>query len=192
MFISFIALCIGCSSVTIRVEMRWIYVSYAAALLFASYMLGAVKAAAELYLKEKGTSAAGTAVVAAAVIMFLLYGILSTGTNIFYRGYFDRLYFWPDQLRMNSLAEETIEKYGTKGVFGKDIYIIGNTYGMSEFYADTFFKPYDPEKKAEGTDVIFIESITDVPAEEVRDGHALVLIEVPEENAYRDITEDLK
>ena len=77
-------------------------------------------------------------------------------------------------------------------VFGKDIYIIGNTYGMSEFYADTFFKPYDPEKKAEGTDVIFIESITDVPAEEVRDGHALVLIEVPEENAYRDITEDLK
>ena len=33
-----ILLCIGSSSVTIRVEMRWVYVVYAAALLFLAYM----------------------------------------------------------------------------------------------------------------------------------------------------------
>ena len=181
MICSFMALCIGCSSVTIRLEMRWIYVSYSAALLFAAYMLGAIKRE----WQEK-------AVRGIAIILFILYAFFSIGTNIFYRGYFTRIYFWADQLRMNSLYEETVGKYGTDGIFGKTIYIIDNSYGMSDFYAGTFFKPYDPEKKAEGTSVIFAESITDVPAEEVREGRAYVLIELPEENAYKDITDEIK
>lgn len=40
LFIGFIALNIASSSVTIRVEMRWIYVSLAGALLFLSYIYG--------------------------------------------------------------------------------------------------------------------------------------------------------
>ena len=40
LFLGFIALCIGCSSITIRVEMRWVYVSFAAALLYFAYLLG--------------------------------------------------------------------------------------------------------------------------------------------------------
>ena len=40
LFLCFIALCIGCSSITIRVEMRWVYVSFAAALLYFAYLLG--------------------------------------------------------------------------------------------------------------------------------------------------------
>ena len=63
---------------------------------------------------------------------------------------------------------------------------------MSDFYAETFFKPYDPQKKAEGTRVIFADSITDIPAEEVRENRALVLIELPEENAYKDITDEIR
>ena len=93
---------------------------------------------------------------------------------------------------MNSLAEETVEKYGIDGVLGKNIYIIGNSYEMSDFYADTFFKTFDPAKKAEGTKVIFADSLTRVPADEVRDGRAIVLVEEPQNNAYRDITEDIK
>ena len=38
LFLVFITLCIGSSSVTIRVEMRWVYVAYAAALLFFAYL----------------------------------------------------------------------------------------------------------------------------------------------------------
>ena len=59
-------------------------------------------------------------------LIFAAYCGLSIYTNIFYRGYFPNIYFWADQQRMNSLAEETIEKYGTDGVLGKDVYIIEN------------------------------------------------------------------
>lgn len=184
MICSFIALCIGCSSVTIRLEMRWIYVSYAAALLFASYMTGRIR---EAFAAWKHGVVYGIA-----LLLLTAYAMLSIGTNIFCRGYFDRIYFWADQERMNSLAEETVEKYGVDGVLGKNIYIIGNSYEMSDFYADTFFKTFDPAKKAEGTKVIFADSLTRVPADEVRDGRALVLVEEPQDNAYRDITEDIK
>ena len=40
LFIFFIGACIASSSVTIRVEMRWVYVSYAAALLFLAWIYG--------------------------------------------------------------------------------------------------------------------------------------------------------
>lgn len=176
MLCSFAALCIGCSSVTIRLEMRWIYVSYAAALLFAAYMAGRLKSNAKII----------------AMMLFTAYALISVYTNIFYRGYFNNIYFWANQLRMNSLAEETIEKYGTEGILGKKIYIIENSYEMTDFYAETFFKTYDKEKKAEGTEIIFADSITDIQAEEIREDKAIVLIELPEENAYMDITDDLK
>lgn len=39
LIIAFIGLCIICSSITIRVEMRWIYVSYAAYLILLFYLM---------------------------------------------------------------------------------------------------------------------------------------------------------
>ncbi|MDO4266600.1 MAG: hypothetical protein Q4C63_09105 [Eubacteriales bacterium] len=177
LFLGFIALCIGCSSVTIRVEMRWIYVSYAAALLFCAYLIGRVTDA----VKGKRMAAVLPA------LLFFLYTGLSVCTNVFYRQYYPKLYFWPNQLRMNSLAEETWEKYGD-GIFGKDIYILENSYGMSDFYKDTFFKTFDKNKKAEGTRVFFIDSVSEIPEEDIRSGALIVLKEVPEENAYRDVT----
>ena len=92
---------------------------------------------------------------------------------------------------MNSLAEQTVEKYGIDGILGKDIYILGNSYEMSEFYADTFFKTFDPRMKAEGTEVIFIDSIEDADFEGIENGEALVLKELPEDNAYLDITKEV-
>ena len=54
LFVGFIALNIASSSVTIRVEMRWIYVSLAGALLFLSYIYGELTQGVkkELYLKR--------------------------------------------------------------------------------------------------------------------------------------------
>ena len=205
LFLLFIAMCIGCSSVTIRVEMRWIYVSYTAALIFCAYMIRVVgdyyreTAAAP---EEEGNEIwkAGDVVaekifrpwvVSALLIgVFGVYTALSVYTNAFYRTYFPKLYFWPDQLRMNSLAEETYEKYGDD-IFGKDIYILENSYGMSDFYKDTFFKTFDKEKKAEGTEVFFADSAADIPEEAIRSGNIIVVQEVPEENGYRDVTEEV-
>lgn len=209
LFAAFIALCIGCSSVTIRVEMRWIYVSYTAALLFCTWMIGEIvdnyrKSAddggktGEVSDNVFSRAGNGTAdriltpgVVAGLLCaVFLGYTLLSAATNLFYRQYFPKLYFWADQLRMNSLAEETWEKYGTE-LFGKHIYILGNSYGMSDFYKDTFFKTFDPDKKAEGTEVSFAKTEADIPKDVLRSGNLIVLEEVPEENAYRDVTEEI-
>ena len=221
LFCGFIALCIGCSSVTIRLEMRWIYVSYAAALLYASYMIGSIGEILQAAYRagnadslpqasQRGSTGgyaqaahpdnaaaykesrkACTGVKYLAVILFAVYAAVSIYLNIFYRGYYIRLYLWPNQLRMNSLAEQTVEKYGIDGVLGKDIYILGNSYEMSEFYADTFFKTFDPDMKAEGTEVIFIDSIEDADRNLLEAGEAIVLKELPEDNAYQDITEEV-
>ena len=105
--------------------------------------------------------------------------------ELFYRSNYDRLYLWPDQLRYNSLAEETYGRYGEE-LFGKTIYILGNSYEMSDFTARTFFKVFDPEMKAEGTSVQFIDSIYDIG---LVDDRMLVLREDPEHNGYQDITD---
>ena len=250
LFLLFIAMCIGCSSVTIRVEMRWIYVSYTAAVIFCTYMIREIvdnyrlafadggqaegnaepgdagassgessgaepgaesdavpdtapqdpakalaEAAQDNIFRHAGERVTDrilrpSVVAALLILIFGAYTALSLCTNMFYRTYYPKLYFWPDQLRMNSLAEETYEKYGDS-LFGKDIYILENSYGMSDFYKDTFFKTFDKDKKAEGTEVFFADSVADIPEEAIQEGNIIVVQEVPEENAYRDVTEEV-
>lgn len=183
LFLGFIVLCIASSSVTIRVEMRWVYVSLTGALLLLAYMYGVLIGGCkkELYLKRLWPWGAA----------FACYVLLMLPVELFYRGCYPSLYLWPDQLRYNSLAEETYEKYGSD-VLGKTIYIIGDSYEMSDFTARTFFKVYDPKRKAEGTRIVPVNSIRDFGL--VTD-QMLVLWEDPRHNRYQDVTgfvKDLK
>lgn len=168
LFLLFIALCIGASSVTIRVEMRWVYVSFAASLLYFSYLLGVSRL-------PLGT------------LFCLAFICLRLPVERYYRSYFPQIYFWEDQDRMNSLAEETIEKYGREGVLGKQVYILENKYKMSKFYGDTFFQVFDEDFSGHGTKIHFIQDLTRLPKDANRK-NSLVLEEVPEQRAYRDIT----
>ena len=131
LFLVFIAMCIGSSSVTIRVEMRWVYVVFALALLFFSYMSSVMEEREPWYSSMPP----------------LLFP-----RKIFYRDHWDNLYLWPEQAKYNSLAEQTIEKYGQE-IFEKEVYIIGNTYEMSEFTAETFLKVYDREGSYDGRSI---------------------------------------
>ena len=168
LFLLFIAMCIGSSSVTIRVEMRWVYVSFAASLLYFSYLLGVSRL-------PLGT------------LFCLAFICLRLPVERYYRSYFPQIYFWEDQDRMNSLAEETIEKYGREGVLGKQVYILENKYKMSKFYGDTFFQVFDEDFSGHGTKIHFIQDLTRLPKDANRK-NSLVLVEVPEQRAYRDIT----
>ena len=168
LFLLFIALCIGSSSVTIRVEMRWVYVSFAASLLYFSYLLGVSRL-------PLGT------------IFCLAFICLRLPVERYYRSYFPQIYFWEDQDRMNSLAEQTIEKYGRDYVLGKQVYILENSYKMSKFYGDTFFQVFDEDFSGHGTKIHFIQDLTRLPKNSNRE-NSLVLEEVPEQRAYRDIT----
>lgn len=180
LFLLFIGACIASSSVTIRVEMRWVYVSLTAALLLLAYMYGYLTEGVkpELYLKRLWPWGAA----------FACYVILMLPAELFYRAQYPNMYLWPDQLRYNSLAEETYGRYGDS-LFGKNIYIIGSSYEMSDFTARTFFKVFDKERTAEGTSVEFIDSIRDIG---LVDSRMLVLREDPEHNGFQDITQFVK
>ena len=167
LFLVFIAMCIGSSSVTIRVEMRWVYVVFALALLFFSYM---------------------SSVMGRAGALVFLYAALAVPAENFYRDHWDNLYLWPEQAKYNSLAEQTIEKYGQE-IFEKEVYIIGNTYEMSEFTAETFLKVYDREGSYDGRSIQFIDS--DFDFKELSEDMVL-LAEDPEHNAYQDVTDFVK
>ena len=167
LFISFVILNIGSSSVTIRVEMRWVYVVYAAALLIFAYM---------------------SSVMGKAGVLVILYSLLLIPTEVYYRGGWEKLYYWPNQLRYNSLAEETYGRYGDD-IFQKQVYIIGNRYELSEFTAKTFLKVYGRKSGNSGLPIKFIESAFDL--EELGENDVL-LREDPEYNAYQDVTDFAK
>ena len=171
LFLCFIALCIGCSSITIRVEMRWVYVSFAAALLYFAYLLGNTGMPIPTFFA-------------------LLFVCLRFPAEMKYRESFPRIYFWEDQERMNSLAEQTIGKYGRDYVLGKQVYILENNYKMSKFYGDTFFQVFDPEMSGQGTKIHFIKDFRELPSE-ANFYNSLVLKEVPEERGYLDITQQV-
>lgn len=180
LFICFIGACIACSSVTIRVEMRWVYVSYAAALLYLSWLYGV--------LTEGMVEHGKWTLAVPYLVMITIYVALMLPVELFYRSLYPNLYYWPNQSRYNSLAEVTYETYGEE-IFGKKIYIVGNAFEMSDFTANTFFKVFDKARKAEGTTVEHIEDIRDIG---LVDSNTLVLQEDPAHNRFLDITQAVR
>lgn len=180
LFLGFIAGCIACSSVTIRVEMRWVYVSYAASLLYLSWLYGTLTDG----MVELGRWTQAVPYLA----MVTLYVVLMLPVEIFYRGLYPNLYYWENQSRYNSLAEVTYGTYGAD-IFGKTIYIVGNSYEMSDFTARTFFKVFDPERLAEGTQVVHIDDVREIG---LVTGDMLVLKEDPAHDRFLDITQAVK
>ena len=210
LFICFIALCIGSSSITIRLETRWVYVSYTAALLYLSYMLGeiaksgAVKAkagravrtraatvqrASTASISASGERAAchGMAMVLAFSLLFMAYGAVMTPVAHYDRQHYPNIFFFFDQDRVNSLADCTIDAVGAGEFLGKkQVYIYYNYYEMSDFYAEYFYKPFDPEKTGQGTEIHFINRPDELPADATVE-NSVVLMEHGN-RSYIDVT----
>lgn len=205
LFICFIALCIGSSSITIRLETRWVYVSYTAALLYLSYMLGEIaksgrvkpkagrtvrtRAAVPQRTSMDSVSASGehgerfgmkkcrTAMVLTFSLLFMAYGAVMTPVEHYDRQHYPNIFFFFDQDRVNSLADCTIDAVGAENFLGKkQVYIYYNYYEMSDFYAEYFYKPFDPEKTGQGTEIHFINSPDELPADATVE-NSIVLME---------------
>ena len=200
LFICFIALCIGSSSITIRLETRWVYVSYTAALLYLSYMLGeiaksgvvkpeagravrtraaTVQRASAASVSASGERAAcrGMAMVLAFSLLFMAYGAVMTPVERYDRQHYPNIFFFFDQDRVNSLADCTIDAVGAGEFLGKkQVYIYYNYYEMSDFYAEYFYKPFDPEKTGQGTEIHFINRPDELPADATVE-NSIVLME---------------
>lgn len=194
LFIGFIALCIGSSSITIRLETRWVYVSYTAALLYLSFMLGEIakpgRAEAEAgravrtrvaavhrrspayvnasdeHGERSDTKKSRAAALLAFSLLFMVYGAVMTPVEHYDRQHYPNIFFFFDQDRVNSLADCTIDAVGAENFLGKkQVYIYYNYYEMSDFYAEYFYKPFDPEKTGQGTEIHFINSPDELPAD---------------------------
>ena len=205
LFIGFIALCIGSSSITIRLETRWVYVSYTAALLYLSYMLGEItkpdrteaeagraertraaatqrtsaasKSASDERAARRGVQTPRTAAVLAFSLLFMAYGAVMTPVEHYDRQHYPNIFFFFDQDRVNSLADCTIDAVGAGEFLGKkQVYIFYNYYEMSDFYAEYFYKPFDPEKTGQGTEIHFINSPDELPADATVE-NSIVLME---------------
>lgn len=98
MILLFILLCIVSSSTTIRVEMRWIYVSYAAFSVMLTYMLYAVLK----HYKPINTM----------MVLTFAFFILTLITERYYREHYTNLYYWGEKDFSRELYDVTVEKYG--------------------------------------------------------------------------------
>ncbi len=216
LFLSFIALCIGCSSITVRLEIRWIYVSYTAALLYICYMLGGLRdrrdadingdaeivratgtyVGAEIDVNpdideksSRGRMGRSISVVTRFAALFVIYCILMTPVEQLYRSNFKNMFFWFDLDRVNSLADQTIGKY--KDFLGtRQTYIFYNLYEMTDFYAEYFYKPYDPLKTGQGSEVHFINDVSELPLG-ADYNNSVVLLESSDRRGYIDITDQV-
>ena len=169
LFLLFIAMCIGSSSVTIRVEMRFVYVSFTASLLYLAYI------SSEIMDMAKGLKR--YLIVYNVLFVFIIGFFLTRGINeINYRNYYNNIYFFIESNRNNSLIDLTIGKYGREKILDNDtrIYILHNNFEMTDFYAEYFFKIYD--EKYVGNKIRFINDLNELPDDTTID-NTIVLIE---------------
>ena len=170
-FAGFIIGLVVASSVTIRVEMRWIYTSFVMLIFLIAFMYGYIRTT---FKKEP------VVIMAIVIVIMLLFSV----EDIYYRRSWGTIYLFPNQERYNSLSDNTWGKY-REGIFKNDIYIIGNTYEMSDFTADTFFKTFDTDGKSDNMKVIHVESADQIPPEAW--GRDIILQEDPANNAFIEV-----
>lgn len=187
LFLAFIALCIGASSVTIRVEMRWVYVSYAAALIFLNYIYGAV-ARAFINSVERQKSKSALRLPFVCFLLILCYTAVMLPVESYYRGERKNLYYWSNQRRANTLYEITYGKYGEE-FFGKQVYLLENTFELDDYTLKNFFRVYSKDKEP---GVPVIQVVTTMDDFGLVDENTLVLAEDKKHNTYLDVTEFVK
>lgn len=97
-FLAFLLSTIIAASVTFRLEMRWLYVSFAGFLFLLSYVIGLLLT--DIHIKKYVTT------------FFLLWMCMVISTELLYRNYYPNIYYWGVQSIGNQLFEVTLGNYG--------------------------------------------------------------------------------
>lgn len=189
LFLGFIIGSIVSSAVTIRVEMRWLYAPFLFLLLLTAYIYGVDKKIAVRKSKNKviGTSLSRIFHVSfVSAILVMVWGFCMLVGDMYYRGYYNKIYLFEGQNRANSLANETYYKYD-KDLSNKRIYIIKNDFKLSDFDALEFFRAYNPDIREDI--VTFIDNYRDIG---VVNEDMIVLTEDKKDNEYVNVTDFLR
>lgn len=177
LFVVFIGLCIICSSITIRVEMRWIYVSYAAYLILLFYMLYSWILHNDLVIRK--------------IILFSFFTISVLITEQFYRNHYDNIYYWTQKDMSRAIYDATVEKYEADLV-SMDIIIVGNYWKDQEWQYDEWKLFFAPYINSDGINVIYAENIYIADDCLGKSDNGIVLLEDLENKVYIDITNKMK
>ena len=189
LFLGFIIGSIVSSAVTIRVEMRWLYAPFLFLLLLTAYIYGVDKKITVRKSKNKviGTSLSRIFHVSfVSAILVMVWGFCMLVGDMYYRGYYNKIYLFEGQNRANSLANETYYKYD-KDLSNKRIYIIKNDFKLSDFDALEFFRAYNPDIREDI--VTFVGNYRDIG---VVNEDMIVLTEDKKSNEYVNVTDFLK
>lgn len=176
LFIMFIGSCIVCSSITIRVEMRWIYVSYAAFLILLFYLMYGLLDFYSLDTKK--------------ISMFCIYIVCVLITEQFYRDNYNNIYYWTDKDLSREIYNVTIEKYGSD-LENRDIIIIGDYWKNREWQSDNWQMFFAPYIDSTGINVIYAEDIYEADQLLKNTDRGIILLEDQENLRYVDITDRL-
>lgn len=170
-FLSFIAVCIGSSSVTIRVELRFIYVSFTASMLYLIYMCSFI---VSKIAKKK--------LCILPILLVALAFVTRIPIELNYRKYFPKIHCIVDMIRVNSIYDNTIGKYGVDDIMNnKKIYVISKYYDMTKFYAENILKIYDINNV--GKPMILVNDLSEIPQEDVG-ANTIILYEDIANNNY--------
>lgn len=127
--------CIAASSITIRLEMRWVYSSFMIFIFYLTEVIMTIMSNEKIdVIFKKGL-----------IALLFIFTILRTNTELYYRSYYYMIYFINDLHLTNNLADQTFYKYGKDGMEGKRVYILNNLYklaGRCEWY---FYEPFTGE-----------------------------------------------
>lgn len=148
-FMGFIIGCIACSSLTFRVEIRWIYVSFCFMCFCFAYMFGYIRRGSQIL-----------EIVAGALVVIL--SLIMINENWVYRADWKNLYCFERREAVNSLCDETYWKY-KEDVFDKQVYIIGNEFALPEMYDEYYIKSFDATRQYRGCEIIHVNSIDEIP-----------------------------
>ena len=169
--LSFIGCCIVSSSATIRVEMRWIYISYAAFILLIVVSLA--------YLIDKTENKKKWLVVGG------IYLCIVFCFETFYRSYYNNIYYWNTKEDSKSLYSTTVEKYG-EGFCNSKTVLVDSSQVWNEESWKKFFSPYF---NSENLQLECVGCIDDLQS--VKESGCIVLI-YESGKGYTDITDILE
>lgn len=154
-FFTFIFSTLLAASVTIRLEMRWLYVPFVGLLFLLVYMISVI---IKWNIFNK-----------ICIFLIILWLGMIIPVEMYYRTHYKNIYYWSTQTFGNVLYEETIKKYGDS-FWGYNTYIVCKEKSTQKYFScddilniDLFFEQYN--KKQVSTNIRSIKNLSEIKNE---------------------------
>ncbi|MDO5603509.1 MAG: hypothetical protein Q4G07_12150 [Oscillospiraceae bacterium] len=144
LFFCFIGAMMVINSISIRLEMRWMYIPYAAILLYLAYLCGEFWRAGKNSGKHKRLLCGGAACI------LLLYTLVAYPAEMCYRSYWNNLYYWHEQ-QVNNWIYENIQVPMEDEFWEKDIVFVVDPWqaASQNYIRRTTLKAFQAHRPAE-------------------------------------------